>query len=185
MLSGYPLFRRFTVSLPTPQGCLTAAEASTRLSVFRGSVTHRHTTATMHNASISVETLRAELQRLCKAIKSYADTMPTVSGTQRLLKRAQRDHAFVEALEHQHHSAGAAKSNKGVPGSRASAELQGVYNNLRGLQAELDVAWQAEAVVCVGAKFYSQVSAGRTCAVPALVALNKPFAGVTLMLSTQ
>ena len=132
----------------------------------------------MYSAAVSVETLRAELQSLCKAIQAYADTVPTVSGTERLLKRAQRDQAFVEALAEQHHTAGAAELDRDLPARRVPAELQGVHNNLQGLQAELDVAWQAEAVMCLGAKFYSQTIAGMMHSLAALVAYSKPCTGV-------
>lgn len=110
----------------------------------------------------SAQSLQAEMQHLCEAITAYADKTPSVTGTERLLKRAERDRLYVQSLLG---TAGRAKS-AAFPESEPTLnplDLQGVRNNLRGLQAELDVAWQAEAVVCLGAKFYSHVSAGVFC----------------------
>lgn len=112
----------------------------------------------MISSMASAHSLSAELRNLCEAIKAFANTKPTVTGSERLLKRAQRDCLFVDSLL-------AGKriddgSPQDAPDARLSQDLQGVRNNLRGLQAELDLAQQAEAVVCLGAKFYSNVSAG-------------------------
>ena len=116
----------------------------------------------MLNHTASAESLQAELQQLWEAIKTYADEMPSVTGTERLSKLAQRDRVYVDCLLQ---SAGKAKSAAAAEDKPAlrSSDLQGVRNNIRGLQAELDLAWQAEAVVCLGAKFYSHVSAGVFC----------------------
>ena len=113
----------------------------------------------MVNYAASAESLQAELQQLCEAITAYADEMPSVTGSERLLKRAQRDCVYVDCLLE---TAGKAKRAAAAEYKLdvSSSGLQGVRNNIRGLQAELDLAWQAEAVVCLGAKFYSNVSAG-------------------------
>ena len=118
----------------------------------------------MHNTISSAEMLKLELQRLCEAIKAYADSLPSVMGTERLAKRAQRDYAFVDKTI-VHAKDPAIDKNAVLPDDRSQVELQGVRNNLRGLHAELDVAWQAPAAVCLGARFYSKVSAGMTCSV--------------------
>ncbi|KAL3157304.1 hypothetical protein ABBQ38_001534 [Trebouxia sp. C0009 RCD-2024] len=127
----------------------------------------------MVNRTASAESLQAELQHLCEAIKAYAHEKPSVTGTERLLKRAQRDRVYVDGLLQ---STGKAKSAAAVEDKPAlhSSDLLGVRNNIRGLQAELDLARQAEAVVCLGAKFYSQVSAGEFCSeIASTVALKQ------------
>jgi hypothetical protein len=111
------------------------------------------------------QTVQLELQRLCEAVAHYASTHTTVKGTERILKRAQRDLASTDYFA-QEGTAGSSRSQASpdcVASLAAAAQLQGARNNLRGMQAELDVAQQATNVVCLGAKFYSQVSAGTLC----------------------
>lgn len=107
----------------------------------------------------SAESLHAELQQLCEDIEAYAHERSSVTGTERLFKRAQRDRVYVDGLLQSAGKVKSAAAAEEMPAS-SSPDLQGVRNNIRGLQAELDLAWQAEAVVCLGAKFYSHVSAG-------------------------
>lgn len=113
------------------------------------------------SSTASSHALSAELQSLCEAIKAFANTKPSVTGSERLLKRAQRDCLFVDSLLAGKRIDGGPPQD--APNASLSQDLQGVRNNLRGLQAELDLAQQAEAVVCLGAKFYSNVSAGMDC----------------------
>ena len=108
----------------------------------------------------SATSLQTELQHLCKDIKAFTDANPSVSGSERLLKRAQRDCSYVESLLEVGDTTTSRESSEDELNTSPSKAVQGVRNNLRGLQAELDLAWQAEAVVCLGAKFYSSVSAG-------------------------
>ncbi len=114
------------------------------------------------SAVADFQAMQVELQRLCDAVAHYASTHITVKGTERLLKRAQRDLASTNYLAHEENagSASSQASTDCVASLAAEAQLQGARNNLRGMQAELDVAQQATNVVCLGAKFYSQVSAG-------------------------
>ena len=117
----------------------------------------------MTSRASSAQVLQAELQNLCESIKAFADAKPSVTGSERLLKRAQRDCWSVKSLHENAEKARSAGSTEDELAVSPSQDLQGVRNNLRGLQAELDLAWQAEAVVCLGAKFYSNVSAGVYC----------------------
>lgn len=112
----------------------------------------------MTSSTASAHSLSAELKCLCEAIKAFASTKPSVTGSERLLKRAQRDCLFVDSLLADKGIDGGSPQDE--PDASLSQDLQGVRNNLRGLQAELDLAQQAEAVVCLGARFYSNVSAG-------------------------
>ena len=117
------------------------------------------------SAVADFQTVQVELQRLCEAVAHYASSHNTVKGTERLLKRAQRDLASTDCFA-QEDNAGSSSSQASsdcVASLAAAAQLQGARNNLRGMQAELDVAQQATNVVCLGAKFYSQVSAGMLC----------------------
>ena len=116
----------------------------------------------MTGRAASANSLHTELQNLCKAIKAFADAKPSVTGSERLLKRAQRDCSYVESLLEVADKTTSRESSDELDIS-PSQDVQGVRNNLRGLQAELNLAWQAEAVVCLGAKFYSNVSAGVYC----------------------
>ncbi len=117
------------------------------------------------SAVADFQAVQVELQRLCEAVAHYASTHNTVKGTERLLKRAQRDRASTDyfAQEENAGSSSSQTSSDCVARLAAAAQLQGARNNLRGMQAELDVAQQATNVVCLGAKFYSEVSAGRLC----------------------
>ena len=134
-----------------------------RACLLRKHVLIRFKAVVMVSQPASANSLRADLQNLCKRINAFADAKPLVTGSERLLKRAQRDCSYVESLLEvaSNFTANASSGNK--LNSSLSQDLQGVRNNLRGLQAELDLAWQAEAVVCLGAKFYSNVSAGEYC----------------------
>ena len=117
----------------------------------------------MISRTAAANSLHTDLQNLCKAIKTFADAKPSVTGSERLLKRAQRDCSYVDSLlEVAGEFTSSASVMKHLDAS-PSHDLHGVRNNLRGLQAELDLACQAEAVVCLGAKFYSNVSAGVYC----------------------
>ena len=108
----------------------------------------------MRRSVASIDTVQDELQSLCDSILCFANNNPTVTGAERLLKRARRDLASATALIGQGHQfASFADTDVGN-------QLQGARNNLRGLCAELEVAQQATGVVCLGARFYSQVSAG-------------------------
>ena len=115
--------------------------------------------------SADFQAVQVELQRLCEAVAHYAITHITVKGTERLQKRAQRDLASANYLAQEENkgSSSSQASSNCVASLAAAAQLQGARNNLRGMQAELDVAQQATNVVCLGAKFYSQVSAGTLC----------------------
>ncbi len=117
------------------------------------------------SAVADFKAVQVELQRLCEAIAHYANTHNTVKGTERLLKRAQRDLASTCHFAQQENadSSSIQASSDCVASLAAAAQLQGARNNLRGMQAELDVAQQASDVVCLGAKFYSQVFAGTLC----------------------
>ena len=121
-----------------------------------------------------------QIRSFCNAVKQYAALNSKVHGTTRLLKRAQRDLTAVTAL---------VESNKGLSSNEldsrrsivntallagALASLQGTRNNLRGMQAELDVAEQAPDVVCLGARFYSQVMAGMTMNTALSCAVARP-----------
>ncbi|DBA72355.1 TPA: hypothetical protein ACH3X2_010511 [Trebouxia sp. C0005] len=114
------------------------------------------------SAVADFQAVQVELQRLCEAVAHYTSTHNAVKGTERLLKRAQRDLAFTAYFAQEErvgHSVSQTSSDC-VASRAAAAQLQGARNNLRGMQAELDVAQQATDVVCLGARFYSQVSAG-------------------------
>lgn len=132
----------------------------------RACLLHKHDlkrAIVMISRTAAANSLHTDLQNLCKAIKTFADAKPSVTGSERLLKRAQRDCSYVDSLlEVAGEFTSSASVMKHLDAS-PSRDLHGVRNNLRGLQAELDLACQAEAVVCLGAKFYSNVSAGVYC----------------------
>lgn len=117
----------------------------------------------MISRTASANSLHADLKNLCNAIKAFADAKPSVTGSERLLKRAQRDCSYVHSLLEVAGELTSSVSLEEQLDASLSQDLQGVRNNLRGLQAELDLACQAEAVVCLGAKFYSNMSAGVYC----------------------
>ena len=116
------------------------------------------------SVSGSSEAVHTGLQDLCESISVYSGSHPMVTGTERLLKRAQRDLTSVLALVRQQQDIPSPSFTldlpEGVANLAVAAQLQGARNNLRGVQAELDVAQQAPGVVCLGAKFHGRISAG-------------------------
>lgn len=112
-------------------------------------------------ATMPGEVEKAQLGTLCKAITRYAAQHVDVTGSTRLLKRAQRDLASVTALvaQNQHLAREAGQSTE-IFSKAMEIQLQGARNNIRGMQAELDVAEQAPGVLCLGARFYSEVTSG-------------------------
>ena len=115
------------------------------------------------SASHTIQHAKSELQQLCAWIKQYAETQPTVTGYEKLLKRAQNDLAFVCKLNEcdQQPDASAITGNDPLLSDRLRAEqLQGVQNNIRGMRAEFDVAQQAPGVTSLGTRFYAEVAAG-------------------------
>lgn len=124
--------------------------------------------------SHSVQNATSELQKLCNLIKSYAETHPTVQGSERLLKRAQSDFVFVRKLrdcsQQSNFSPPQFSTAAGQDGSLSrqlqEEQLQGVFNNIRGMKAEFAVAQQAPGVTCLGTRFYAEVSAGMSRSPP-------------------
>ena len=111
------------------------------------------------SSALEPEGVQVELRQLCKAITLYASAHPAVKGTERLQKRAQRDLASVNVIVQEQHSSLGSLAGW-VTSSALTAQLQGACNNVRGMRAELDVAQQADKVISLGTRFYSQVSAG-------------------------
>lgn len=114
-------------------------------------------------ASHTSQHAKSELQQLCAWIKQYAEAQPTVTGYEKLLKRAQNDLAFVCKLNEcgQQPDTSAMTSTDPLSSDRLRAEqLQGVQNNIRGMRAELAVAQQAPGVTSLGTRFYAEVAAG-------------------------
>ena len=107
------------------------------------------------------EAEQVQLRTLCKAITQYAAQHVDVTGSTRLFKRAQRDLASVTALVEQNQQLAIETGHSSDMFSKAmEVQLQGARNNIRGMQAELDVAEQAPGVLCLGARFYSEVTSG-------------------------
>ena len=109
----------------------------------------------------SGEEVQTELGQLVDAIVQFASSNPAVIGVHRLLKRAQRDMRAAETLVEQLRQLEGAGADMTFSGNCTLVDqLQGAQNNIRGMWAELDVAQHADNVICLGAKFHSQVSAG-------------------------
>lgn len=123
---------------------------------------------TMVTMSQTVTNAKHELQKLCETISRYAEAHPAVKGSERLLKRAQCDLAFVHKLNERNKQLDFSEpQNNGAAGvDRCNLtvlqqnQLQGICNNIRGLQAEISVAQQAPDVISLGTRLYADVSAG-------------------------
>lgn len=118
--------------------------------------------------SQEVEHAVSELKRLCGLINDYTTSHPAVTGSERLLKRAQSDLRFVRKLSEssEHADTTASSSATATSGFKHLREeqLQGVLNNIRGMAAELAVAQQATAVISLGTRFFSEIAAGAQAA---------------------
>ena len=101
----------------------------------RACLLHKHVqqrAIAMNSQTASANSLHADLRNLCKSIKAFADAKPSVTGSERLLKRAQRDCSYVESLlEFAGKFTCSASPENGLDIS-PSQDLQGVHNNLRG-----------------------------------------------------
>lgn len=126
----------------------------------------QHATDSMYDSG----RVKADLQHFCDSIRDYAHANPAVTGVEKLSKRAQSDlvsvsklHANVVNRQEQQALGDASTSHSADDFTRQrlqAEQLQGVRNNLRGMQAELAVAQQAPGVICLGTRFYASITAG-------------------------
>ena len=155
-----------------PQQQPVAHARRSRLHTDVGQLRHRAwsilTPHIMSDRSQDVEHAISELKRLCDSINDYTTSHPAVTGSERLLKRAQSDLSFVRKLNESSKYDGTTASNSVTMASVANSDLQplreeqlqGVLNNIRGMAAELAVAQQATAVISLGTRFFAEVAAG-------------------------
>lgn len=99
----------------------------------------------------SLRLVQRELERLCEDVSAYAARLPSVEGTHKLLGRAKRELAFAEKLAGQGLLAGREQQAGGA--EPCHQHVQGLWNNFRGLRAEVQVAEDAPNVVAVCKRF--------------------------------